>query len=273
MNSDPLLAFSRLFLLGAWTLGLLPFYLPARFLRLGVCAFKRFYWRGVCVIAGIELAVHGELARKHPVLFAANHASYLDVPVLGALLPALFAAKQDVAGWPFVGFLARIGDALFVDRKSSQARNFANLLAGRLKKGASVVFFPEATSSDGLRVLAFRTAGFQAALTAKTLVQPVSIAFTGLDGMPICRAWRPLFSWYGDMEMVPHLWAFLGLGKTRAEVVLHPAVPAADFENRQSLALHCERASARGVSCLLTGALQVEEGLAGRLEPELAGIG
>jgi 1-acyl-sn-glycerol-3-phosphate acyltransferase len=255
MMSDPLLAFFRLLLLAIWTCLLLPPFLLAKGLRFDLGGFKRFYWQGVCHLAGISVTVHGKPAQGRSVLFASNHASYLDVPVLGACLPAVFAAKGDVAQWPVVGFLARLGDTQFVERKQSLARSFALALQNRLKRGSSVVFFPEATSSDGLRVLPFRKAGFEAALRQPgTLVQPVSVVCTQLNGMPIYRSWRPHFSWYGDMELGPHLWAFLGFGRTRVELVLHPPVLASGFAERSQLAAHCERASASGVARLLAGA-------------------
>ena len=43
-------------------------------------------------------------------------------------------------------------------------------------------------------------------------VQPVSTAYTGAHGMPMGRENRPLFAWYGDMELVPHLWEALKAG-------------------------------------------------------------
>jgi 1-acyl-sn-glycerol-3-phosphate acyltransferase len=206
MMSDPLLAFFRLVLLAFWTGALILPFLLMRALGFAMGPFKRLYWRGVCRLAGIEVAVKGEIAQGQAVLFASNHASYLDVPVLDACLPAIFAARGDVAGWPVLGLIARLGDTLFVERKRASARRFALTLEARLKQGVPVLIFPEATSSDGLRVLPFRPAGFEAALnTPGALVQPLSLACTRLDGLPICREWRPLFSWYGDMTLGSHL--------------------------------------------------------------------
>lgn len=261
MMSDPLLAVARLVLLALWTLILLPPFLLMKTLRFDMSGFKRLYWQGVCRLAGIAVTVRGQLAPGRSVLFASNHASYLDVPVLGARLPAVFAAKGDIAHWPVIGFIARLGDTQFVQRKQSQARNFALSLGCRLKRGSSVVFFPEATSSDGLRVLPFRPAGFEAAMRRPgTLVQPVSVVCTQLNGMPIYRSWRPHFSWYGDMELGPHLWAFLGYGRTQVDLVLHPPVLAQDFADRTQLAAHCEQASAQGVARLLAGAGEAATG-------------
>jgi 1-acyl-sn-glycerol-3-phosphate acyltransferase len=257
MISDPVLALLRLVLLAVWTGTLLLPFMAMRALGFAMGPFKRLYWRGVCWISGIEIRLKGEIAQGKAILFASNHASYLDVPVLGASLPAIFAAKGDVAGWPVMGLIARLGDTLFVERKRSSAGLFALQMEGRLKKGCPVVFFPEATSSDGLRVLPFRSAGFEAALrTPGALVQPLSVVCTQLDGLPICRDWRPLFSWYGDMELGSHLWTFLGLGRTRVEVILHRPVLASSFESRAQLAQACQRESAQGVARLLAGERQ-----------------
>ena len=76
-----------------------------------------------------------------------------------------------------------------------------------------LILFPEGTSNDGNRVLPFKSALFAALQTSADLpIQPVSIGYTRLDGMPLGRALRPFVAWYGDMEMVPHLWEALLAG-------------------------------------------------------------
>jgi 1-acyl-sn-glycerol-3-phosphate acyltransferase len=72
-------------------------------------------------------------------------------------------------------------------------------------------------------------------------VQPLSVAYTRLDGMPIGRGWRPFFAWYGDMEMASHLWTALGLGRLTVEVDFLPPVSLAQFPSRKALADHCQR--------------------------------
>src|SRR3546814_6911519 len=80
----------------------------------------------------------------------------------------------------------------------------------RLEAGDDLVLFPEGTSGDGNRVLAFKSALFSVAERRPQgeplTVQPVSIAYTRLDGLPLGRYLRPFFAWYGDMELGPHLW-------------------------------------------------------------------
>ena len=68
------------------------------------------------------MRVHGAIAAKPPVLFAANHSSYLDIPVLGSLIPAAFVAKAEVAHWPLFGILAKLQHTVFIERRHAHAR-------------------------------------------------------------------------------------------------------------------------------------------------------
>src|SRR3546814_4926008 len=92
----------------------------------------------------------------------------------------------------------------------------------RLEAGDDLVLFPEGTSGDGNRVLAFKSALFSVAERRPQgeplTVQPVSIAYTRLDGLPLGRYLRPFFAWYGDMELGPHLWHAIGLGRVTVMV-------------------------------------------------------
>ncbi len=110
----------------------------------------------------------------------------------------------------------------------------------RAAEGGRLVLFAEGTSSDGNRVLPFKSALFSVAERADTdaplTIQPLSIAYTHLNGIPIGHALRPYFAWYGDMELGRHLWTFAGLGQTRIEIQLMPPVQTDAFANRRELA-------------------------------------
>jgi 1-acyl-sn-glycerol-3-phosphate acyltransferase len=84
-------------------------------------------------------------------------------------------------------------------------------------------------------------------------VQPVSIAYTRLDGMPIGHVLRPFFAWYGDMDLAPHMWNLVGLGRVTVLVEFHPVVTLAELGSRKALAEHCQRAVAAGVAAALSG--------------------
>ncbi len=254
---SPLLGLRRLSIYFGWTLLLMP--VQAFGLMLGrpwVASFPRFYHRSCCRILGLRVRRIGRPINARPVLFASNHISYLDITVLGALLPVSFIAKNEVAGWPLFGWLARLQRSVFVDRQVRSTPQQRDSIAGRLAAGDALVLFPEGTSGDGNRTLPFKSALFSVAATAASdpvTVQPVSIAYTKLDGMPIGRRFRPLFAWYGSMALAPHLWTVLGLGTIEIVVEFHPPTTLAECGSRKTLARYCEEHVASGLATALSG--------------------
>jgi len=220
-------------------------------------ALPRAYHRLVLRILGIRLEVAGEPSAARPTLFVSNHSSYLDVEVLGSLLPVSFVAKSEVGGWPLFGWLARLQRTVFVERRRDRAGRGRDDMAARLLAGDSLVLFAEGTSSDGNRVLPFRTALFAVAALEPDgrplVVQPVSVTAVRLDGMPLGYAGRALYAWYGDMDLAPHLWDAVRAGDLGVRVEFHQPVALGQFGSRKALADHCHRVVADGVSRAVAG--------------------
>lgn len=205
--------------------------------------FARLYWSGFCRVLGLRVRVIGEpvtvgdgLSESgRPVLFVSNHSSWLDIPVLGAILPACFVAKGEIAGWPLIGTVARLGRTVFVSRsRASMGREIAAMRAV-LDRGDNLILFPEGTTSDGSRVMRFRPSFLALAEDGRSLVQPVSVVYDRLSGLPTGRATRPVFAWYGDMDIASHYWQFARHQGLRASVVLHKPIDPRDFPDRKSL--------------------------------------
>ena len=215
------------------------------------------YHRRCCRVLGFDVKSRGQMAASHPVLFVANHVSYFDIEILGALIPGSFIAKAEVATWPFFSWLAKLQRTVFVARRASRTAQERDAIAQRLAAGGNLILFAEGTSGDGNRVLPFKSALLAAAgqqVEGRAItVQPVSITYTGLDGMPLGRYLRPCFAWYGDMPLVPHLWRAIGMGKVTVVVEFHEPVTLEDFANRKALTDHCFREVAQGMSDALSG--------------------
>ena len=211
----------------------------------------RQFHRIVIGLMGFKVQMHGAVATQQPILFIANHASYLDIPVLGSLIEGSFIAKADVASWPLIGFLAKMQNTVFVERRAAKVTQQREQLRQRLAKGHNLVLFPEGTSSDGLHVLPFKSSLFSIAEQVMTeaafVVQPVAIVCTGLDGLPITRALRPLYAWYGDMTLAGHLWNVLKYGRFTVDVTFLEPMRPADFTSRKELAQTCQQQVARGI--------------------------
>ncbi len=198
----------------------------------------RTYWAAVRRVLGISLRVIGAPAeaRGRPVVFVSNHSSWIDIPVLGSRLTACFVAKSEVGSWPGIRTIARLGRTVFVSRRGTDTIRELELLRERLARGQNLILFPEGTTSDGARVLAFRSS-FLAVAEGENppLLQPVSIVYDRVDYLPAGRAQRALFAWYGDMDLLPHFWRLGRHAGMRVTVVLHPAVEPASYPNRKVL--------------------------------------
>jgi 1-acyl-sn-glycerol-3-phosphate acyltransferase len=258
MTLSPPRAALRLALYAGLTLPLMP--VQALLLLLGgrrAEALPRWYHAACCRLLGFDVVVHGAPSPARPTLFVANHVSYLDITVLSALAPVCFVAKREVASWPLFGWLARLQRTVFVGRDRQAVHDERDSLADALRAGRNLVLFPEATSHDGVRLRPFKSALLAAAEHAPggrpLAVQPVTIAYTRLDAMPLGRHLRPRLAWYGDMDLMPHLAAALGLGRVTVEVVFHEPVTLARFGSRKALARHCEAAIGQALAELNAG--------------------
>ncbi len=208
------------------------------------------YHRFVCRLLGIRVHISGQVSRDGPVLLVSNHVSWLDIPVLSAVAPLCFVSKAEVGTWPFVSLLAKLQRSVFVDRtRKSLVRAKAGEIAERLAKGDTIVLFAEGTSSDGNRVLPFRTSLFSAAAGGsdaandnglKAIVQTVTITYTHLHGLPLLRHERPLVAWYGDMDMLQHAWAVLKSGPIDVTIRIGEPVSLSSLGDRKQLAAFSE---------------------------------
>ncbi|ADP70446.1 phospholipid/glycerol acyltransferase [Rhodomicrobium vannielii ATCC 17100] len=223
------------------------------FLKLGLKQAKTLpnsYHKLVCRILGIRVHVEGKLASDRPVLLVSNHISWLDIPALSTVAPLSFVAKAEVGVWPFVSLLAKLQRTVFVDRtRRTLVKDKAGEIAERLATGDTIVLFAEGTSSDGNRILPFRSSLFSAASLApnaandngpEPVVQTVSIAYTHLHGLPILRHERPFIAWYGDMDMMSHAWNVLKSGPIDVTVRIGEPVRLASLRDRKALAAFSE---------------------------------
>jgi len=181
------------------------------------------YYRVLCALLRIRVSVVGNPVRDRAVLFVSNHVSWIDIVVIGSITPVAFVAKREVASWPLVGVTAKMQRTVFVDRgRRHQTGDAVSEIINRVASGTSVVLFAEGTSSDGNRVLPFRSALLGAIEDQgggpSILMQPMAITYIGQHGLPMGRQHRPLVAWYGDLDFMPHIRAFIERGAVDAVV-------------------------------------------------------
>lgn len=269
-----LLAFATL------TLVLLPFQLAAMALGLRLQrTLPHCYHRILCALIGVRISEVGTRSAASPALILSNHVSWLDICVISALSPVVFVAKHEVARWPVFGWLARLQRTIFINRQARHQTGAASReIAGRLLGGDAVVLFAEGTSSDGIRVLPFRSALVGAvhhALGNSTqhshvTVQPMSLAYRSLSGVPLGRGLRQRVAWYGDAELIPHLLAVLASGAVDVTVSWGAATAHDRSADRKAITRDAERSVRRMTAAALRHAPAAQALAAEQLRPRPA---
>ena len=191
-----------------------------------------------------------------PGVLVANHATWADILALRAVLRINFVAKAEVRNWPGVGWVAHVCETVFIERRRMASRDQAVQMRERLERDETLCIFAEGTSSDGLRVLPFKSALLSAVVDMgqrhKVAVQPVTVNWIAPDHLP-----EAFYGWWGTMGFEAHIWqvACRSAGGV-VEVVFHDPVLAGTATDRKALTRHCEaavRSAKRGASRVDSG--------------------
>jgi lyso-ornithine lipid O-acyltransferase len=220
----------------------------------------RLWHRLILGVLGMRVEVHGQPAAARPLLLAANHISWTDIMVLGATLDVHFIAKAEMAGWPVIGFLSRCQRTIYVERERRRAAGEqAGEIAARLRRGLPIVLFAEGSTSDGNRVLPFKSTLFGAAARAvaegaeRVTIQPVALAYRRLHGLPMGRRQRPLVAWIGDQTLGPHILALLRAGPVDVELRFGAPMEFTAGSDRKRIARQAEGEVRRMLAAALHG--------------------
>ena len=175
--------------------------------------------RGILKILNIRLAVHGEIPQSQGVLIVSNHLGYLDIVVHASLMGVRFAPKQEIRSWPFLGWYVGLSCPVWIDRKSpAKSRQTLEEFEKTLRLGIPLIVYPEGTSTDGLHGLRpFKSTPFEAAIKDNRPLLPIVTVYTVPEG-----AMNP--AWFGDQQLVPHVWKLLGIREIRADLYLSPPI-------------------------------------------------
>ncbi|MGJ8528705.1 lysophospholipid acyltransferase family protein [Maritalea sp.] len=204
----------------------------------------------VCFNLGLKVRQIGQPARDKPTLLVCNHISWLDIPAVGATAPVSFVAKSEVGRWPIVGFLANLQKTIYVDRqRKTDTGRVTDEMSERMSSGQPVLLFAEGTSDIGLHVLPFRSALVGSAQTAmkdgaisELYIQPMTIAYTHLNGLPISRAERSKIAWVGDMGVEDNIGDILSSGTKSVTIMFGEPILFSRDEDRKLVTKKAEQA-------------------------------
>jgi len=244
MLYSPLLSVLRIFPLIFWVIVCLPVhFINFYILKRNFFIYFNIFFKGLISIFGIKVKVFGKIDQKK-TLYVSNHISYLDIFVLGSVIKGIFVAKSEIKTWPLINKIAMLGRTIFINRsKVFSIKDQVNLLSNYFKTNQNIILFPEGTSSDGSKVLPFKSSLFglvELKQFREYKIQPISISYSKIDGMPVEKKFRPFFAWFGDMDLISHAWKFLGLGLSEVDINFHKPIKFSDFKDRKEASKFCQ---------------------------------
>lgn len=203
-------------------------------------------YRVFLAILRVRLDVAGE-PMSRPGAIVSNHVSWIDILALGTASRSFFVAKAEVARWPVIGLGASLLGTAFVTRSRADAAAQRMLFEERLRDGHRLVFFPEGTSTDGHRVLPFKSTLFAAFFSEEAdpaaHMQPVTVSYHAPEGEDPRH-----HGWWGDMGFGGHMIKILSRPRNgTVRLTFHPPKRIADFPDRKALAAHAESAVREGM--------------------------
>lgn len=210
-------------------------------------------WGRICLwLSGVRIVTEGT-PMQHGGALVANHVTWQDIFTIRSAAEVYFVAKAEVRNWPVVGFMAKAAGTLFIERRATEAKRQQAALIERLKRGDRLCFFPEGTSTDGLRVINFKSTLFSAFHTPEVMdyawIQPVSVIYNPPEGYP-----KSVYGWWGNMHFGAHFMSVISMPERGlAKIVFHEPVQVNTFENRKELAVYCEEIVRAGLEAGLEG--------------------
>ncbi|MCF9033894.1 lysophospholipid acyltransferase family protein [Acinetobacter nectaris] len=183
--------------------------------------YVQWFCRRMCKVFNVDVQVHGE-QQHHAALWASNHVSWLDIPVLGSSARVFFLAKAEIEQWPIFGKLAKSGGTLFIKRGSGDSSKIKEQITDFLKNDVPVLFFPEATTSDGTHIQRIHGRILGAAVDAQKPIQVALICYVNQDG-----TLDKTTPYVGKISLAEHLKKVVEMPKVTAHVMFLPEIDVA----------------------------------------------
>jgi 1-acyl-sn-glycerol-3-phosphate acyltransferase len=194
--------------------------------------YSRHWARWTCSIMNINVKVAGEKVPPPGSLIVANHVGTTDILVLGSIFDIVFVSKLEISQWPLVGWTARLGGTIFIDR--SKRHNVSRMvleIEERLRNGCSVAIFPEGGIVDEVGIRPFKPSAFEGAIKSKANVVPVFINYFEKNKISVAR-------WKGT-SFLAHILAILKTRRLDVSLKILPSISIQEEKDRRLLADYC----------------------------------
>tara|TARA_B100000900_G_C20534458_1_gene697758 strand:- start:108 stop:764 length:657 start_codon:yes stop_codon:yes gene_type:complete len=201
------------------------------------------YHKIILRLLSVNISINGKMG-DDGTLIVSNHASWIDIFIISSIVKTSFVSKSEVSKWPLVSWLANLQKTIFINRnKPKELVKTASEIQDRISKKQNIVLFPEGTSSDGNKVLPFKSSIFilcELEESKNISIQPMSIAYTKYNGLTMSRIERTLIAWYGDMNLIGHLYKLIRSGTFEVEITFHNRIDISEKKSRKDIAQECE---------------------------------
>jgi 1-acyl-sn-glycerol-3-phosphate acyltransferase len=199
-------------------------------------------------LVGLKVLVEGQPVRGDHIVYIGNHVSYFDVQAVGGIIEGTFIAKKDIESWPFFGLMGKMGQTIYMSRNPADAAREGQMFEERLKEPSPIIIFPEGTSSNGESILPFKSSLFQMFLNKNIIIQPFTISIMEVEGKtPVTTAMRDHYAWHGDMDLIPHLWAFVKSKGAVVKITFQNPITIHSFKDRKTLCDACYSSVVKGL--------------------------
>ena len=203
------------------------------------------FYKGILFFFNIKLSVDGQMPKDSGgYMLASNHLSYIDIFLIGSVFRVIFTPKSDVASWLVIGFLCKMADCIFIERKRTKTAENKEKIKQAFSEGKNICIFSEGTTSNGLEVLPFKSSYFEVARPDENLqiqILPICVFYERINVAPANTAEQmDNIAWYGDMDFFSHFWQMLKL--KRVDAVIKIGAPVAAVDDRKETAKLAESA-------------------------------
>ncbi len=197
----------------------------------------RFWHKGCLKLFAVKLKIIGEKSQQAPILFVANHVSYLDIIILGSQLKGSFVSKAEVRKWPLFGWLSTLQNTVFINRRSREIKVQLQELSNRVTNRENLIIFPEGTSTDGKIVKPFKSSLFAICdLHPELNIQPIGLKYLNNRGEHLTDEVRDQYAFYADFPFGGHFWGMLQGSGVCVEVSFSPILNTQSYSNRKEVA-------------------------------------
>lgn len=183
------------------------------------------------------------IQQKRPYLVVGNHASYLDMLILGSIYPCIFVSSLEQKENGPIGKIAQLAGTIFVDRiNKSRLPEDVDTIARHMAAGIPLCLYLEGTTSNGRMILPFKSSLLGAIEEKDVEILPVCIRYTHVNGEPLEGDAFDLVAWYGSMSFFPHFRKLNALQSIRAELTVLETIQTRGELSRKTIASTAQEA-------------------------------